>query len=724
MAQETIAVSVDPVTFEVIRHRLLAITDEQAAALAAISGSPLVTEATDFNVGLYLPDGSVAAMGRTILFHASSMASMVRHVIADCGENPGIGPNDMFVVNNPWKGAMHAQDMGILAPLFYQGELIAWSGAMCHMLDVGGMSPGSFCIDATEMYQEGLQLPPTKLMEGGKLRHDVWELILSHSRMAPTMNLDMRGLIAANNAAARGIEALASRYGVEALDAVMGGLIRMSEQRLRSRLRELPDGVVESVAYLDNHGASGAVYEVHLEMTKVDDRLIFDYSQSSPQAPAYINCTWSGLLCGISAAVLPTLSYDSPWNEGLFRPLEVVCPEGRICNASKPAAVSGGALEAQWLVENTALEAISKLVACSDTYLGESQAAPAGGPDVFVLGGQNHQGEHMTNVMLDCLATGGGAYTHRDGTWTQGQHNIERQMISNLEPLELDLPILYLQRGLARDSGGAGRHRGGLSMSSQYSLHKSHGGFALCSCHGWEVPNSTGLFGGYPGTENNRVLIKNSNVHEALKHDRMLGLSELEGEVTPTRGRQGFFPLGPDDVLAMIPQAGGGWGDPLERPIDDLQEDIELQAVSVEAAGSVYGAVLNEQGRLDPLATEGRRNELRAHRRAWTVAGHAGSAPDGPLERVCPLGDRMELARDGQGIQWTRCACGQVFGPAAENWRKFAAIRAAGAEDLSPSARLNEELEIRSYACLACGRLHAVDVRRKDAPDLHDVRLA
>src|SRR5215208_8322214 len=134
---EPAAVAVDPVTFEVIRHRLHAITDEQAAVLAAISGSKHVTEISDYNVGLYLPDGSVATMGRTILFHASSMAAMVRHVRADCGANPGIGPGDMFVVNNPWKGAVHAQDMAIVAPIFYAGELMIWSGALMHMLDVG-----------------------------------------------------------------------------------------------------------------------------------------------------------------------------------------------------------------------------------------------------------------------------------------------------------------------------------------------------------------------------------------------------------------------------------------------------------------------------------------------------------------------------------------------------------------------------------------------------------
>src|SRR4051812_42438397 len=194
---EPAAVGVDPVTFEVIRHRLHAITDEQAATLAAISGSKHVTEISDYNVGLYLPDGAVATMGRTILFHASSMAAMVRHVRADCAENPGIGPGDMFVVNNPWKGAVHAPDMCIVAPVFADDRLIFWSGALMHMSDIGGMRQGAMGLDSTESYQEGLQLPPIKLVEGGVLRRDLWTMILSHSRMAPAMQLDLKGLMAA-----------------------------------------------------------------------------------------------------------------------------------------------------------------------------------------------------------------------------------------------------------------------------------------------------------------------------------------------------------------------------------------------------------------------------------------------------------------------------------------------------------------------------------------------
>jgi N-methylhydantoinase B len=664
-------------------------------------------------------------MGRTILFHASSMAAMVRHVRADCAENPGIAPGDMFVVNNPWKGAVHAQDMAIVAPIFHEGELIVWSGAMMHMLDIGGLRPGSFCYDATECYQEGLQLTPTKLVEGGRLRQDLWNLILTHSRMAPTMNLDLKGLMAANLAAARGFATLVGRYGPDVVRTVMAGLIRLSEERMRRRLRELPDATIESVGYIDNHGTSGAIYEVALALTKQDDRLIFDYSRSSPQTPGAVNCTHSGLMAGISAALLPTLAYDIPWNEGLFRPLEVVCPEGLICNARKPAAVSGGTLEAVWEVEMTATDALSKLAACSDAYLAEAQAAPAGGPDNFSLGGVNHHGERFAQSTLDMLATGAGAYAHHDGVATQGQHDIERLNVSNAEALEFDLPILYLWRGLARDSGGAGRHRGGLSLGALYAPHKTEGLECRLGCHGWEIPNSPGAFGGLPSNENQRTWWRDSNVPALLAEGRVPTVEELAGEVTPTVGRQGAIALGPRDVVFKTPQAGGGWGDPLDRPADAVQDDLDAEAISPEAARTLYGAVLDAAGRVDPAATAAHRAERRAARRAWPAARPPLEALAAEtLTRVGPLGDQLEIVRDAHGSHWTRCRCGHVLAPARENWREYASCRLATPAELGPAMRLHDQMDVRLYACPGCGRLHAADVCRQGAPARHDIRLA
>ncbi|MEU5879986.1 hydantoinase B/oxoprolinase family protein [Spirillospora sp. NPDC047279] len=720
--------TIDPITFEVIRHRLLAITDEQGATLAAISGSTHVVEASDYNVGLYLPDGSVAAMGRTILSHASSMAAITRSVIEDCAEDPGIAPGDMFVVNDPWKGTVHAQDVGLIAPIFFDGELLAWTGAMCHMVDVGGMTPGSFCVDATDSYQEGLQMPPTKLVDGGKVRTDVWNLILAHTRMAPTVNLDLRALIGANNTAIRAMTALAGKYGAGTVRTVMENLIDLSERRLRNRLALLPDARLHSRAYLDNDGGlalsdENATYEVDLVLTKRGDTLHFDFSGSSPQAKGYINCAYSGMMAGIAAALLPTLAFDAPWNEGLFTPVEVTCPDGLICNASRPAAVSGGALEAGWLVEMTATECLSKLAACSDDLLREAQAGPAGGPDKFVLTGAGENGARQTYVIMDCLATGGAAYAHRDGAWTQGQHNIERQRISNVEAVEMDSPLLYLWRGLVADSGGAGRHRGGMSMGAVYTVHGGRDVTALNSAHGWEVPNSTGIFGGYPGAQNTRTVVRGSDVKARLAAGRIPAVEDLSGERPVMRGRQGLYPMGDDDVLATVPQAGGGWGDPLDRPAERVQADLDFGAITPQAAVRLYGAALSADGRVDPEATAAVRDRLRAARLALPAERPLPEEPEGPRTRIHPMGDGLEIVQ-ADGRRWVACACGRVLSPAGEPWRAYAAVEAGhDVHEFGHATRLDPDLELRRYSCPACGRLQATDVVRRGDGHPDDIRL-
>jgi N-methylhydantoinase B len=211
-----------------------------------------------------------------------------------------------------------------------------------HMADIGGMRAGSMGLDATESFQEGLLMPPVKLVEAGVVRNDIWNLILSQTRAAAAMALDLKGLMAANHAATDGLDKVIAQYGSTTLMAVMSRLIELSEERMRRRLRQLPDATIRAVGRLDYNAATREIPVVAVELRKEGDQLIFDYSGSSAQVPDATNCTWGGLMAGLSAALLPTVAYDIPWNEGLYKPLTVVCPEGRICNARRrpPLAVT------------------------------------------------------------------------------------------------------------------------------------------------------------------------------------------------------------------------------------------------------------------------------------------------------------------------------------------------------------------------------------------------
>jgi N-methylhydantoinase B len=390
--------------------------------------------------------------------------------------------------------------------------------------------------------------------------------------------------------------------------------------------------------------------------------------------------------------------------------------------------VSGNIAGAVWEVEMAATAALSKLAACSDTYLREAQAAPAGRPGGggSSFSGVNQHGEHFTNSgLVSGLATGAGAYSHQDGIWTQGQHNIERTIVSNCEAMELDLPLLYLWHGLAADGGGAGRRRGGLSTGSVYKPHKTAGIEARYGGASWDVPDSAGIFGGYLGALADRVVARRSNVEQLMVEGHVPAFDDLQGEVIRTPG----MPLttttvGPDDVFVAASPAGGGWGDPLDRPVEEVQADLEFEAITPGAAQTIYGVVLHEDGRVDQGATRARRAAIRAERRDWParrVPGHA--APAGHLHRVCPLGDQLEVVTDSQKRHWTRCTCGHVLAPAAANWREYAGYNVADPSEIAPSLRVNSALEIRRYSCPGCGRIHSVDLCRKGAPDPHDVRL-
>jgi N-methylhydantoinase B len=721
-AESTVA-DADPITFEVIRHRLLGIVDEQAARLSAISGSKNVTEMSDFNVGIYLPDGAVAVMGRTILFHASSMSSMVHHVIEDCAGNPGIGPGDMFVVNNPWKGALHGPDMAIVAPIFAGGELIFWSGGLMHMADIGGMREGGIGLDATDCYQEGLLLPPVKLVENGVIRSDIWNLIVSHSRAEFAMSLDLKGLMAANHAAAEGMGKLVERYGVPVLRSIMARLIEISEERMHRRLSELPDATIETIGYLEYNEALKEAPRVALTLTKSGDRLVLDYSATSEQTPDAKNCTWAGLMAGISAALLPTIAYDIPWNAGLFRALEVICPEGRLCNARKPAAVSGNIAGAVFEVQLATVGAISRLLACSDQYLGEAEAGPPGRPAVTVFHGVKADGQRVVGFTLDNLASGGAAYRDHDGVAVQGHHDIERTKISNVESLELDYPLLYLWRGLAADSGGAGRHRGGLSVGSIYAPHKAQR-FFVPGLQRFEIPDSSGIFGGLVGAQNQQVLVRESDVRRRFAAGQIPDFEELAGEYVSTADLPRSVALSEHEVLKTISETGGGWGDPLEREPGVVQADLDAGAITREAAERLYGVELTSDDRVDVVATRERQEAIRAARRALPVREAAGDAPaGGPLARVCPLGDRLEVVTDPDGQAWTRCTCGHLLGPATENWRGYAASDAADPADIAVTLIVHASMEFRRYYCPGCGLQHSVDLVPKGAADPRDVRL-
>ncbi|MEK7943878.1 hydantoinase B/oxoprolinase family protein [Pigmentiphaga sp. YJ18] len=722
---EYTAKEVDPITFEVIRHRLLSITDEQAATLASVSGSALVNEATDFNTGLYRAFGEVVTMGKTVTFHAASLSLMVKHVIEDCEDSVGINPGDMFIVNHPHKGALHCPDVGVLAPIFVDGKRIGWTGACAHQLDVGGMVPGSFASMAKDIRQEGMLIPPVKIIDRGELRSDVLNFITGMSRLPTNISLDLKGLMAANNIGVKSLLDTIAKYGVDTVLTVMDGMMSLSETKMRKRLKELPDGVFRAQAFLDHDGFDNKIYKIHVELRKQGDHIVFDYTGSDPQAPGFVNATRTGLLAGVYAGILPVIAYDLPWNEGLLRPLEVLSTEGSIVSCKFPAPCSQGPLGAMWLVEVTTTEVISKLMATHPDYLAEAQSSPASGPDLFHIHGRNQYGEPATAPILEVMLSGGGAYAHRDGVSVSGQRNITAGRAPNVETTELKLPVLYMYRRIITDSSGAGRNVGGQAAGAAFVLHGVDEVESLVACHGYQSPTSRGLFGGYPSGCNHRRFLRHSNIRQLLADgvfpDRMDG---LEGEEVEFNAKPPEFEFGKDDVYECNPTAGGGWGDPLGRPADSVAADVAAGAFSAQVAEHIFG-VVTKGGVLDEAATGAARAAIRQRRLAWPAGKTLAALPKtGQAEPVAIVGDVARIVR-ASGTPYLVCnSCDTAIAPAAENWKDYARHHLAAPEDLGPRVRIHHDLEVVQHACPHCATLLDVEVRRKGEASLFDIQVA
>jgi len=717
------AIDIDPITYEVVRHRLLAIVAQQSAVLKNISGSPLVTESNDCNTGVYLPDGQIVAMGPHIVFHSGSMELVVSHIIADCEEELGIGEGDVFITNDPYKGALHLPDVTMLEPVIHEGVRIGWVGSCCHVLDIGGMTPSSWCPDATESYQEGLVLPPTKLVEDGRIRNDVWRLILRASRLPANLGLDLKAMIAANTHARKGLLRLIDRYGVGVVTGVMRTMLDKSEAATRDRIRALPDGIFRARTYFDSDGRANTLTRVAVELTKRSDELVFDYSGSSPQMDGIYNCTASGLRGGVFASVLPVLAPDIPWNSGVMRAIKVEAPTGLVVNAEHPAPCGAATIGGSYMVKNTAHTVVSALAGSDAVTRPEAMAESTGAIQVLHLGGLNQYREPFGGAATEALAGGGGATPDNDGIDFAGPHEILSYQISNVEGDESTFPLLWLRREINTDSGGAGRHHGGSSLSAAFTVHDAGFVHGVLMTHSLSMPSSTGLHGGLPGATHKATVARGTNVAELLTSGAApTGIPDLTGEVTDYAGTPGEMVLVPGDVLDWSFHGGGGWGDALAADPASVLDDIRRGRISAEAAYRYYRVVIDGDA-VDTDATELCRAGVRDQRKSWPRrrTDPAPSIPADAQHRL--LGDDLLLIDIGPGDKAFGCTCGEVFCTASKNWKDHVGHTTFAAEDLGAKVRLHRELTADGYACPGCGALLGVEIRWQRDQPLHDLQL-
>lgn len=698
--------SVDPVDYEIVRHRLWMINDEHASTLKRISGSPIVVFGHDFNTSLLLEDGEWVYFGPYILYLNAGADLAVKWILENRSEDPGIGEGDIFVTNDPWIGTNHTIDIVMAAPIFHEGELFCWVSNHMHHYDLGGITPGSFCPTAETIFEEAPAFPPMRLFAGGERQREVEEMILRTSRQPDLVALDLRAGIAGCNVARQRLRELIGQFGAETVKGVMRKIVDSSEQGFLDKLQGIPDGVWrDSMSVESARGGSGELDRLTLRMTKQGDRLIFDNEGTSPQSGA-MNTTLIGLRGAIGASLMPTLLHDQLFAVGgMLRHLEVRPEPNTMSAASPPAAVSCYVTTIICLMR-LALSCLGKAMALNPDLVEDILTSSAAVPyPLTTFSGLDESGTPFISIVMEPMASGASASAAADGVASGGHFWDPRAGIPNVEDAEDVSRVLYLYRREVADTGGAGLRRGGIGVEAAMVSHGAERIDHAVSGGGHLIPGTVGILGGLPAPTISRALLKGSNVREVLDGATMPGLAtELSGD------REEMLPgvpaeQGPDDVFIMRANGGGGFRDPIEREPVRVAADVAADAVSEHEARRVYGVVV-AGGEVDTEATERRRDEIRAERLgAKPSAGE--SEPDDVLASVAGV----LAVVPGEPEPELACGrCGTRVGTVSGGYRGQSARRDLELSEIAPgiaptTASLDDDIVLREHCCPGCARL-------------------
>lgn len=581
----------DPIIMEVINNRLQSIANEMEDSLLKMAFSVIVKEMKDASTAIFDAKGRTiaqsAAMPCQLGFLASSVPAILeRFPVSQAKEG------DVYLHNDPFNGGSHIPDVTALTPIFYDGEVIAFAASMVHLADTGGIAPG-VSTSATCVYQEGLCLPPVKFYDGGKPVADIHEIIKQNVRIPDEVMGDLEAQVACGKVGIDRIQSLCQEYGKEVFLETIEGLLDHSEILTRQALEKIPDGTYSFTGYIDNDGVEfDKRITLKLSVTIKGSDISFDFTGSSPQTKGPINCVKACTLSTIEYAVKVVTGGEAiPTNEGCFRMIHYIMPEGSIVNATKPAPTGSRGLTVQ-LLSSTCLGALAKakpemINACSGAY------AP-----LLYIGGYNPitQRSFVSNDNGMC---GLGARPGKDGIDAISSDS-QNVLAIPVEAFEMSGPLRVVKYGLANDSGGAGEYRGGLGSCKVIRLLEGEVSFTFRG-DGFFVP-PWGLFGG--------CAAKVGSGYIKRKNGEMISI--------PSKGD---FTLYAGDEIGYESAGGGGYGDPLERKPEFVLRDVLDQRVSYENAEKLYGVSIDKKtDTVDYAVTIVKRDEMRLERGpvTWT----------------------------------------------------------------------------------------------------------
>jgi N-methylhydantoinase B len=558
-------VTVDKVLVSIIGRALKAISDEMSICMEKTTRSPILCEAKDFVTGLYDAQGRMLEQTENLPILSFSLSPVCQHIAQKFrGE---IYPGDVFFHNDVFSLGNQNNDVAAFKPIFVDDALVGWAAAKGHMADIGGAVRGGYNPAATEVWQEALRIPAVKVIERGKLRRDVWDLIFANIRL-PIVEEDMRAEIGACTVGERRLAALVRKYGLERFEAHKQALFEASRRMMEAEIRAIPEGVYEGEGQVYYDGKTpGSRYTIRVKVTVKDGRIVFDYGRTDPQTTGFVNGTYTSSASATLLTFLQMVNPNIPHNHGMTEPIEIIIPEGTILNAAYPAATTFG----NHLCPPNA-DAIMRALA--PVIPGRVTAGWNNLLCSLSTGQDTRKNEPYVDILFMGLKGGSGAMRDCDGYDHIGMIDASGGLLDqDYEMFEQQTPHLLLKHEFLADSAGPGRFRGGLGVETIYRMGGKD--TQIVTFGDGDVEPAFGLFGGGDGTLNFIELRHpDGTAHRPTTKDIVRGVPE-------------------GTVYHQHAGGGGGHGDPKLRPAAKVLNEVRDGVISVDAARNVYGVAVN-----------------------------------------------------------------------------------------------------------------------------------
>jgi len=550
----------DPVTLAVLKGRLEQIADEMDATLFRCAFNPIIAEAHDASHGLYDPvSGETLVQGKSGLpIFVGVMAFAVKAVIAKATQDGDLAEGDVYLFNDPYDGGTHLSDFKLVRPFFRGGRLFCYLASVGHWHDVGGNVPGNYNPAATECFQEGMLIPPVKLYARGELRRDIVDIVQANSRQPLSLYGDLNGQINALDLGARRLADLLDAYGDEVVAAGLAELRQSAARQMRAHIAELPDGTYSAADFLDNDGIVDRPLQIALDLTISGERMTLDFSRSSPPCAGPLNISYSTAVASCYVAI-KHLFRDVAANAGVLDPIEFILPPTTLLNVRAPKPVGG--------YTETILRLID-VVFCVFAQVAPERSNGCAYGTINALSLAGHLRDGRRWVMFSFFGGGHGGHPEGDGL-NHGNAPISTATIPPIEILEALYPVMFTQWALRPDSGGSGRHRGGLGAVYELELLEEEAEVFLFAERGKFPP--LGVAGGAPAALNRFTYQQADGEHSPPMASKLVGAKI-------TRGQR----------LRIESPGGGGYGPPDQRAPAGIARDLALGYETPEHVAQNY----------------------------------------------------------------------------------------------------------------------------------------